>query len=143
MLVDEGSDFLCMSLDNLIKLTLSVPGVDHTVGTSRVAGTFGIKCSTRESGYLASSTKSSLSVESLGGISGVPELKLLEANSDESEVVSFLGPGNVMNLIFSAFDVEKLLVPLDVVDNNMMIIVEVDASDVSLAGGDRDTSDAS
>jgi hypothetical protein len=143
ILVCECGNFTVMRLESSLQLVVRVPYIHGAVGTRGIAVALGIEYGTGKEGLFGTLFENAFLRKFLGGIGGVPEFKLLDTDCHKSQVVRFLRPSHIEDLIAGSLSSHKLLTSLDVIDNNIVVVVHVDTGHITLAGGDRDRSDTS
>ena len=109
------------------------PDLDLSVFASCVAPALLIEANGSKICHLGVLSESSLLLESLGNVCWMPEFDFFHADRGEAEVVSALRPGEVDDLFFRSFNVEKLLCTLDVVNSHSVVVMKVNTGDVAAA----------
>jgi len=132
----NSGDFTSMSFQNKTEILLLIPNVDSTVGTSRVADTILVKWGTVELSLGVLLTESTILEKLLGSISWVPELDGSCGDSNEFQIIWFLGPLDVEDRISSCWEGEEHLLSLYVIDVHVVVVALVNACNVSLAWTD-------
>ena len=132
--------FSRMGLNDELEITLLVPNVDATVGSTRVADAVFVKNGGVHLGLLEFGSKGTILEQLLAAVSRIPKLERPRSHSDKFEIICFSGPLNIVDGIGAGRNIHQLLVPLDVEDVHDVVVALVDSRNVPLARADRERS---
>lgn len=129
-----------MCLDNELEISLLVPNMEATIGTTRVANTIFIKNSGIHLGLLELGSKGTILEQFLTAVSWVPELERSGSHSHEFQIVGFSRPLDVVDGVGTSRNVHQLFVSLNVEDVHDVVVALVNGCDVPLARTDGEGS---
>ncbi len=99
VLMSKSGNLTIMSLESSLELVIRVPYINRAIGTGSIAVSLGVKNGASKEGLLCPLFENTFLRKLLGSVRRVPELKFFHTDSDKSEVICLLGPGNVDDLV--------------------------------------------
>lgn len=131
LMTNDGSAITLMSFEDETEFSSLIPAMDGTIGTSRVGKTIFIESAAIEFSLWIFLTECTVLKKFLSGICWVPELKRSSSNSNKSQIVLFLRPLNINNLISTSRDRYNSFLLIDVENAHVMVVTLIYNSNIS------------
>jgi len=131
LMANDGCAITLMSFEDETEFSSLIPAMNGTIGTSRVGKTIFIETAAIEFSLWIFLTECTVLKKFLCGISWVPELKRSSSNSNKSQIVLFLRPLNINNLISTSRDRYNSFLLIDVENAHVMVVTLIHNSNIS------------
>ena len=131
LMTNDGCAITLMSFEDETEFSSLIPAMDRTIGTSRVGKTIFIETTAIKFSLWIFLTESTILKKFLCGISWVPELKRSSSHSNKSQIVLFLRPLKINNLISTSRDRYNSFLLIDVENAHVMVVTLIHNSNIS------------